>query len=88
MEGKMKLRDLINILEEIEEELGDGDHEVLLMTQESWPFECTIEKIAIRKEFDDSDTEETHSNNGTSPTDIFLVEGKQLRYGSKKAWRE
>lgn len=85
----MKLRDLINILEEIEVELGDGDHEVLLMNQQNWPYEYTISQVVIRKELDASDDEDVNpQSDGASPTDIFLVEGRQLRYGSKEAWRE
>jgi hypothetical protein len=81
----MQLRCLIDILEELEEDVGP-EAEVHLLSQPAWPFEYSISKVVIRKEFDDDDDEDCHLNNGTSPTDVFLLEGTQLRYGSKKAW--
>lgn len=84
----MKVRDLIEILED-----QDPDAEVLIMSQENWPFENAIAGIAVREEIvendedlDDDEREETRYEKGTAPNDVFIVEGRQLRYGSKAAW--
>jgi hypothetical protein len=80
----MKLRTIIDILEEIEEELGDGNHDVYIMSQKSDPLECLIDNIAIRKEFIAEET----LHEGCSLTDVFFVTGKQVRNGSENAWDE
>ena len=36
---------------------------------------------------DDDEREEPRYEKGTAPSDVFIVEGQQLRYGSKAAWR-
>lgn len=85
----MKVRDLIEILED-----QDPDAEVLIMSQENWPFENAIAGVAIREDFvdddeedeDDEDGTERQYEKGTAPNDVFIVEGQQLRYGSKAAW--
>ena len=82
----MKVRDLIEMLED-----QDPDAEVLIMSQENWPFENAIAGVAIREDFvdDDEDDEpgdERRYEKGTAPNDVFIVEGQQLRYGSKAAW--
>ncbi len=42
---------------------------------------------ADRDEVDDGDDdEEPRLERGTATNDVFLVEGEQLRYGSKPAW--
>lgn len=85
----MKVRDLIEILED-----QDPDAEVLVMSQENWPFENAIAGVAIREDFvdneeqnekDDDGTERQYER-GTAPNDVFIVGGQQLRYGSKAAW--
>lgn len=84
----MKVRDLIEILED-----QDPDAEVLIMSQQSWPFENAIAGIAVREEIveddedlDDEEREEPRYEKGTAANDVFIVEGQQLRYGSKAAW--
>ena len=72
----MKVRDLIEILESCE-----PDADVLLMTQRNWPFENTCAGVTVRGEFQREGQDELE---GTD--DVFLVEGEQLRYGSKDAW--
>lgn len=71
----MKVRQLIELLE-----YYDDDCEVMLMTQESWPFENTIEGVTQREDFDDDD------ESSENLKDVFIVEGSQIRYGSKDAW--
>jgi len=86
----MKVRDLIEILED-----QDPEAEVLIMSQENWPFENAVAGVAAREDFVDDDEEEDEDDEpgaerryekGTAPNDVFIVEGQQLRYGSKAAW--
>ena len=86
----MKVSELIELLEE-----QDPDAEVLVMMQQSWPFECQLHGVTTRDEIlrADCDTdEEEHEDedaplgDGCARSDVFLVEGAQLRYGSKTAW--
>lgn len=85
----MKVSELIELLQD-----QDPDAEVMIMSQESWPFENAVAGVAVREEFDDDDEdcedderEEPRYEKGTAANDVFLVEGQQLRYGSKAAWR-
>lgn len=90
----MKVSELIELLEE-----QDPDAEVLVMMQQNWPFECSLAGVTTREEIeradrdddedddeDDDDAEEAPRERGTAKSDVFLVEGDQLRYGSKTAW--
>ena len=88
----MKVRDLIEILED-----QDPEAEVLIMSQENWPFENAVAGVAVREEFVDDEDEDDEDEDdepgterqyekGTAPNDVFIVEGQQLRYGSKAAW--
>ncbi len=88
----MKVSELIELLEE-----QDPDAEVLVMIQQSWPFECSLAGVTTREEMlradrdedgdgDDDDDDEPRLERGTAKSDVFLVEGEQLRYGSKTAW--
>ena len=92
----MKVRELIEILEEL-----DPEASVYIMSQSSWPFEVAIHGVTVREEFterdedDDEDGEATpasHYDRWSAPAeslpmnDVFIVEGRQLRYGSKDAW--
>lgn len=89
----MKVSELIELLEE-----QDPDAEVLLAMQEGWPFECAIEGVTSREEILEADSDEDDEDEddgereprlapGTARNDVFIVEGNQLRYGSKTAWR-
>lgn len=86
----MKVSELIELLEE-----QDPDAEVLVMMQENWPFECALAGVTTREEMlradrdedgDGDEDEEPRLERGTAKNDVFLVEGEQLRYGSKTAW--
>lgn len=84
----MKVSELIEMLEE-----QDPDAEVLVMSQENWPFEMALCGVTTRDEIlrADSDEEESEDDDaeladGLARSDVFLVEGTQLRYGSKTAW--
>jgi hypothetical protein len=83
----MKVKDLIELLEDC-----DADAEVLIMSQENWPFENAVAGVVARQDCHDDDGDEDEvpgerrHEDGTAPSDVFLVEGQQLRYGSKAAW--
>ena len=78
----MKVSELIELLEE-----QDPDAEVLVMSQPNWPFELSLAGVTNRDEDVDGDEdEEPRLERGTAKNDVFLVEGEQLRYGSKTAW--
>ena len=87
----MKVSELIELLEE-----QDPDAEVLVMMQQSWPFECSLAGVTTREEMlradrdedgdGDDDEQEPRFESGAAKSDVFLVEGEQLRYGSKTAW--
>lgn len=72
----MIVSELIQILQEL-----DPNARVLLMSQESWPFENDISNVTTREIM--GEEEHTHD---TAASDVFIVEGQQLRYGSKAAW--
>ena len=82
------MKQLIEILEDL-----DPDAEVLLMSLQSWPFKNGIAGVAVREDLaeddedlDDDEREEPRYEKGTAANDVFIVEGQQLRYGSKAAW--
>jgi hypothetical protein len=85
--AKMTIDELIERLEEYRDALG-GDTEVRLMTQPSWPFEyviagvCSSDDIAEAIDDDEQDDEEEPKEDAV----IYLVEGYQLGYGTKRAW--
>ena len=67
----MKVSELIELLEE-----QDPDAEVLVMMQQSWPFECSLAGVTTREEMLRADRDE----------DVDGDEDEELRYGSKTAW--
>ena len=87
----MKVSELIEILEGL-----DPDASVYVMSQQSWPFEVGVHGVATREDFTEVDPcdephEDAHDRWGARDTalplnDVFIVEGSQLRYGSKDAW--
>ena len=82
----MTVSELMGLLEDC-----DPNAEVLVMSQPSWPFENSIMGVAVRSEIsgeDDDDEEEAPSSrdDGARPNDVFILEGQQLRYGSRDAW--
>lgn len=66
------------------------------MTQPRWPLEYDLAGVTTRRDAEDADddrhdddepTSEEGRERGTSDTDVFLLEGQQLRYGTAAAWR-
>ncbi len=82
----MNVKQLIAILEE-----QDPEARVFIMSQPGWPFEYGVHGVTVRSEIDgdaedDPDTERSPTVGGCAANDVFIVEGTQLRYGSKAAW--
>ncbi len=79
----MTLNELIERLEEYRDEMG-GDAEVRLMTQQNWPFENAITGLVSGAEINDTDDEDDEDVDTDAV--VYIVEGTQLGYGSKRAW--
>lgn len=73
----MNVRDLIEMLQDYDE-----DAEVFIMEQPNWPFEYSVIGVISRSEFEKDEEDDKDSN------DVFILEGRQLRYGNKNAWNE
>ena len=80
----MTLNELIERLEEYRDQLGE-DTEVRLMTQQNWPFENTITGLVSGAEINEGDDEEEDEDVDDDHV-VYIVEGRQLGYGSKRAW--
>ncbi|MCC7336834.1 MAG: hypothetical protein IT422_17215 [Pirellulaceae bacterium] len=83
----MTLDTLIEILTDYRDELG-GDAEVRLMTQQQWPFENRICGLTSGQEMNDTSDEDDYSDDSDVAEDpvVYIVEGGQMGYGSKRAW--
>lgn len=83
----MKVKQLFEILGGL-----DPDAEVLIMSQQSWPFENAIKGVVVRQDVEDNEDVDAEDRawlrreNGSAANDVFIVEGAQLRYGNKAAW--
>lgn len=83
----MTIDELIERLEDYRDALG-GDAEVRLMTQQNWPFENTLCGLASGAEINDAADEDDPDDDGDAEADqvVYLCEGQQLGYGTKRAW--
>ena len=83
----MTVSQLIELLEDYREQHGD-DCEVRLMTQENWPFENNIRGVTSGAEMNEGDEDEDEVDDQDVETDamVYIVEGGQICYGSKRAW--
>lgn len=84
----MKIGELIERLQELAEEVGD-DAEVRLMTQPNYPFENSIQGACSGAEINGCEEgDEGDDQDGDVEGDdvVYIVEGSQLGYGSKRAW--
>jgi len=83
----MTIDELIARLEDYRDEIG-GDAEVRLMTQQNWPFENSIYGLASGAEINDYQEDEDGDEDDDAAEDavLFIVEGQQLGYGTKRAW--
>ena len=83
----MNLDKLIESLSDYRDEVG-GDAEVRLMTQQNWPFENRICGVTSGQEMNEA-TDEDADDDDQDVTDdaiVYIVEGGQICYGSKRAW--
>jgi hypothetical protein len=84
----MTIDELIARLEDYRDEIG-GDAEVRLMTQQNWPFENSIYGLASGAEINDYDEDDEDGGDDDDASEdavLFIVEGQQLGYGTKRAW--
>ena len=83
----MTLGQLISLLEEYRDEHGE-DCEVRLMTQQNWPFENRIAGVTSGAEMNEGDDEDEDYDDQDVADDamVYIVEGGQICYGSKRAW--
>ncbi|MEQ8790102.1 MAG: hypothetical protein RIC55_27645 [Pirellulaceae bacterium] len=79
----MTINELIERLEEYRDALG-SEAEVRLMTQQNWPFENEIVGLASGEEINEPDDGEDEDVDEDRV--VFIVEGQQRCYGSKRAW--
>jgi len=77
----VNVRDLIKKLSSC-----DPEAVVYLMSQPNWPLEYAVHNVVTREAIDAESDEEPSPGAGTSPTDVFVVEGTMARYGSRHAW--
>ena len=80
----MTIDQLIERLKEYRDELG-GEAEVRMMTQQNWPFENSIAGVTSGSEINDRDEDEDDEDVDDDQM-VYIVEGKQIGYGSKRAW--
>ena len=88
--GSDEPSELIERLEEYRDLHGE-DCEVRLMTQQNWPFENAITGLVSGAEINDAEADDDDEGVDTGTdveTDavVYIVEGEQLGYGSKRAW--
>lgn len=90
------IRELIDALEEQAELVGD-DAEVRIAHQPNWPLELTIARVVSSEDMaraydpDDPDCEdqdEPGSEDDEAEPVVWLTEGQQLGYASKRLWQE
>lgn len=81
----MTLDELIDRLEEYRDTLG-GNAEVRLMTQSNYPFENALFGVVSCEEINGCDDDELRDEDVEDDDVLYLVEGDQLCYGSKRAW--
>ena len=84
----MTIDELIARLEDYRDEIG-GDAEVRLMTQQNWPFENSIYGLASGAEINDYDEDDEDGGDDDDAAEdavLFIVEGQQIGYGTKRAW--
>jgi hypothetical protein len=82
----MTLDTLIEILNDYREEFG-GDTEVRLTTQQNWPFENRICGVTSGRDMNEPDDDDDDDDQEVADDNtVYIVEGGQICYGSKRAW--
>ena len=93
----MKVSELIELLSDM-----DPDASVYVMGPKEYPFEYALSGIAAREDFVDYGDEDPDDDAGDGEsrsldrwsatddqlprTDVFILQGSQLRYGNRAAW--
>jgi hypothetical protein len=77
----MKAEELIQLLEDVE-----PDTEVRIMSQPSWPFEYSIRGTNLASELGDFKPHGYKEDQDDNVDVLYLLEGRQLGYGTKDAW--
>ena len=79
----MKVSELIEFLEE-----QDPDAEVLVMMQQNWPFENRICGVTSGRDMNEADDDDEGDDDQDVADEniVYIVEGGQICYGSKRAW--
>jgi hypothetical protein len=80
----MTIAELIERLEDYRDALG-GEAEVRLMTQQNWPFDNEIRGVASLSEVHGQDPEDFDAE-GDAEHVVYIIEGRQLGYGTATAW--
>lgn len=80
----MTISELIEQLQDMQEQYGE-DAEVRLMTQQNWPFENAILGVTSGREMNEECGEEGDDDVEKNNM-VYIVEGRQICYGSKRAW--
>jgi hypothetical protein len=78
------LDELIEALQEVRDEVG-GDAEVRMVTQHNWPLEYTVFGVSTGAQIN-ADEDSLDDGDVSDDNVVYLVEGTQLGYGSKRAW--
>lgn len=78
----MTVRDLIELLEQFPQ-----DSNVRIMSQPNYPFEYSVAGV-WQNENDDPDDAFVTDDEGGEDKPVFIVEGTQRGYGTKRAWDE
>ena len=83
----MTVSELIERLEEYRDEMGSV--EVRLMTQSHYPFENAVAGVTSGAEINEAADEDDPKDDGDADDDdvLYIVEGQQLGYGTKRAWQ-
>ena len=85
----MTIDTLIDLLAEYRDQNGQ-DAEVRLMTQQSWPFENRVAGVTSGEEMneasEDDPSEFFDDQDVAEDAIVYIVEGGQICYGSKRAW--
>ena len=81
----MTINELIERLEDYRDEIG-GDAEVRLMTQSNWPFENDIFGLASGEEINEAAADPNDDGDVDADQVLYICEGQQLCYGTKRAW--
>lgn len=76
----MTVKELISRLEGC-----DPDAQVYVLTQPNWPFENACEGVIERWDFEEAPDEDAPVSDKWG-SDVMILQGEQVRYGSPKAW--